>query len=518
MFNEQGERSKLSRRNLLKAVPFVFANLFLPSRKNLPAFFGDSLAGRNKVDSEENSGFQEIEGVEVYGLDRPIADISELEKYWSAINNSLEGKIAKESLALDPTTQEIPKTIDEKREFLLGPDRKLTAVITQSAWQRFKETGLGKEGAGFIDWIRNHVDLLNREFKTADPSLSPKAGLGRVFVVADDLLPNKILNQGLDSDGIFFFNKDYEPLSSSYLFKVKKKNSGLAADFGGDRQYYLEPAEDSLTGKEKGVFDQGLVHEFMHVLFNLPDEYIFNCQSIVGPFRFKEFSYNEGSLNKSPSPSIFLRERLRYLSQKKRGENDGGVFGAFLGELPDEIIISVRKRKPLSSGGNTNWPEAELSGEEAAGLKMCSLMPDPNKLKSENYFWNAYCTDRMIGKGPVPLSADNWQRLSAPVELKNDSHSYTVHSPAYVVQFEGGGELIIPTLVFNISRWLGIEKPSYTIGIIGFDFGDKFKQVVGFVKKEELETFVWENRYRENYPYAVMEVEGTDYWLVWFLE
>lgn len=497
----------------------------------------------NAVGQEERGILEpEIIGeIEIYGSRQLITTQDQEDQLFDYLGKLAEQKVidkAADEASSSSIGQVKLETADEKREFLLGQEKTLTVIVPKSVWDKFGE-GKGVNSLDFPTYVQLHIDLLNREFETVSPQISTKARLTRIIIEEDDFLYQGTTAEGepynhrfgyflpVDTDGFYVFSRDYCEAPLSFLKKVSKNEFGIFIETEGQPRFYLSPGQDSIEDLEgEIIFDQGLCHEFMHILFNLPDEYIFDCHQLGEPFRFREFHFDTGFLSSSSKPSPFLVERLKYLASQTRAQIGGGdVWAGFLGELPKEISLTVKDRKktPISPCGNVLDREM---GSEISDFQVLTLAPDPEVLQEDdpsqteaNYFQRMYKEPRVVAKKISSSEIGGWQKLMQPKILEFNGQEYPSFSPVYIYQSRDT-EIIIPAAAFNISKWVGVDNPSYEIGIIGGIYENHRTQAVEFFEgtRDQIGEIIDENlRPNQKYPYAVMNITGTNYWLIWFL-
>jgi hypothetical protein len=79
-------------------------------------------------------------------------------------------------------------------------------------------------------------------------------------------------------------------------------------------------------------------------------------------------------------------------------------------------------------------------------------------------------------------------------------------------------EVFFPMAAFSMSKIAGKDNAEYRIEFTGYDNPNRKTQIVKLVDESDMGQFLLEPSNEDNRPYAKTKVDGTNTWLVWFLE
>jgi len=392
------------------------------------------------------------------------------------------------------------------RDELLNPsERYLTVVVRQSAYKSFcrreRETGVD-----FVEWIKMHVEAMNLFFEYAKPPSKMRAVLRRIIVI-DDNLPEgfwdeKAFRQGkgcaldwawkvrwadpVDTDCVWAIADDYRPekmpddMAYGYFWKATMEGDRVTfgrGDTGRRFTYPISSTSSSFRGKGDVWLDIGLIHEWSHYLFNLPDEYCFDCRDHSGELLFR---FRTGYLT-IPWASPFLSSLADYLIKRRlRDDVSQGCWGYIFKEVPRRISLEVVG----VSGTPVPW-QLYLPTRDSRGARIFGPLP------------------------PTLVSDSGRMEFAGPDIFRDDPRTILLRTG-------DGDEIYIPAALFMMSKMAGIQRCNCKITFTGYDDPEAKVQFVELVDNSDLAAFL-ETRINEGFvPYALTEADGTRTWFVWF--
>ncbi len=153
-----------------------------------------------------------IAGVEVYGLKEKITSADIVDRFYSYLDD-------KSAKSLDVR---VGDKIRQRQELLSPNERYLEVVVRRSAYDSFvlKQT---KTGVGFAEWIKIHVDVMNRCLKKATPPFEMKAVLRRILVI-DDNMAKKFYPFSIDTDCVWAIADDYRASGGGKFYEIRHEN------------------------------------------------------------------------------------------------------------------------------------------------------------------------------------------------------------------------------------------------------------------------------------------------------
>lgn len=535
MSGERGPRY-LNRRNLLK---FSVASLSAGILSKCVSSPTPECADKHKVVSEPSSNSEAflepeiVHGIEVYGLKDSIATEDQVLAFY----RHFDDKLLYEKCLWDI---DLGDKRPLRNEFFPLHERRLEVVVRKSIYDDYasKREAIGGD---FVESIKMEVDLLNRWFKQTKPSTAMRAKLRRILVVADDSFqPERndpfmdqpywgwggkfVPNYPIDIDGSWEVAKDPCPASPEELYPLPfEKDDWERADyfefyhflintdkkgnlnaiwppqtkwFEKDREgsFVFSPEEDSLKGKSGVLLNWGRMHEWGHLLFQTPDEYWFDIKNNSQlPFRFSEFVFATDHRDYNPRISSYT---AMLLETKLKRNKDGKEEGFPLDEGPDEVEFKFKD--PL--------------GKPMEGRYYIYK----NRLGT-----NGYYKDSFLGRSDEKGTSSEVKILDgSPLLEKRGNDNIYPYPGNWIIRVINEGieaEVVVPTAAFNMSRWAGVNKATYSIDFTGHEYPDKKKQIMQIVDESDLNEYL-KNRSAENDPvYAKMKVDGTSLWFIWHL-
>ena len=492
----------ISRRDFLKLAGLTGAAGLLVGT-GLGKLASNTLEKRDSSNIEPLALIPEIvDGVEVYGLKEKITSASTVDRFYAY----LDDQFAK-------TNNIQIGNIREQRKELLSPnERYLEVTVRRSAYDSFSQKQT-ETGVSFPEWIKIHVDVMNRCMKEARPPFEMKAVLRRILVVDDNATKEfwnenayrqgsplgsaldcawkrRFLPFSFDTDESWAIADDYRESGGVNFWEFRHENGktiiGIPTGNVPFERYFEFPEEnDSLSDKDNIKFDMGLVHEWSHYLLNLPDEYAQDVHDASQ--RFKDFTFGTESFH-APYISTYLAYLMReniILNARNcyfRGDNRGGS-GSF-NERPREVEITAQFRKPELVSSRIEVRRVRLLDDDYYGRKM------------------------------VPENAD---QVSKTDSLKFAEDLFQGESNCWLIRIVSGQttrEVFLPAAAFNMSKIAGLESAKYNLVFNGCDDIERTKQEVKLVEDADMDEFF---KNSQDPPYAKMKVKGTDTWFVWFL-
>lgn len=502
------EPNKPTRRGFLKLAAGVAGSLFLNSDR-----FGKIAQASPLPESvNPNELFPSptnIHGVEVYGLQNSIKTQRQIEKLYDYFDE----KFASEN-SLSP--DELKNKLTCRKEHLNPNERYLEVVVRKSAYDTFLQKK-PDTGVDFVEWIKIHIDILNRSMENAKPPVSIKAILRRIVLIEDTLSAGwdesswkkgtkgnialdwwwamKFRNRyPVDIDASWAIATDYrgdktkKPEAGSFWSFKTDPDSKVTFRFPPegeqiDQTYTLPIEEDSLSGKDNIWVDFALIHEWTHYLLNLPDVYNFNIEN--APFKFRQFSLQGDYMQPELSPylSMLLTDHI------KKGVRNPWVEGLHKGysyeETPITMNIYLREKgKPII--GKISLYASTQENKTSTGNKYFINKPNTEVDQTDN------C--------PVP------------------SHPFKADANLLYITASNNDqirEVYIPAAAFNMTKMAGVENADYYINFTGHKNPYATVQTIHQVDESDLVKFLSGYPKDKQAVYAAMKVAGTSTYFVW---
>lgn len=333
----------------------------------------------------------ENEKVEVYGLDRPIkteVDVVSIYAYNDILfekRNNVKVQGDKEAL---------------RKEHLDPGTRYLEVVVPKSTYSNFSS---GDNKQSFEEWVKIHVDLMNRCLKNAKPPSELKAKLNRIIVVEDELV-EKIWNKDdwLNNNGASF-DTAWRNVFESYLPVDTDTSWGVSTDIRTNEKQqnlwvtgiengifkskitmsrynpttrmsspieFSYDAEDSvLDTNTPTIIDMNMIHEWSHYLLALPDEYtqdVYDCQHNG----FARYLWSTGSFA-IPQFDPYLSS----LTKRNKEQKIRSMGNREFHDMPNTAKITIRG-KQLGHNVTTEVRLVELIDSSIYGRKQFPPSPD----------------------------------------------------------------------------------------------------------------------------------------------
>ncbi len=504
------EPNKLTRGSFLKLAAGVVGGLFL--NRTLPRKVAEASPLLESANPNELFPSPDnIHGVEVYGLQNAFKrpqQITNLYGYFDkkyAGENNLSPDALKDSLTC-------------RKEHLNPNERYLEIVVRKSAYDMF-ERRKTDTGVDFVEWIKMHVDILNRSMESAKPPVDMQAVLRRIVIIDDTLVAGwdesswkRGLrgNIALDWWWVMRFRNQYPvDIDASWAIatdyrgdKTKKSEAGSFWSFKTDPdskvtfrsppegeqvdQTYTIPAKnDSLSGKNNVWIDFALIHEWTHYLLNLPDVYNFNIEN--APFRFKNFLLQGDYMQPELSPylSMLLTNHIKKRIRSPWAE--GLHRGYSYEETPKTMKIHVREKGKPVVGKISLFVSTlqEISGF-ATNIKIFANKPNVEINETDSCL--------------VPFRP-----------FKSDSNLL------YITASDGDKirEVYIPAAAFNMTKMAGLEHADYFINFTGHKNPHATVQTIHQVDESDFVKFLSGYPKDKQAVYAAMKVAGTSTYFVW---
>lgn len=508
-------KHSISRRDFVKLGSAVIAGIFVGK------FLGTWVASESLSPTERFGPPKSAEkfmqpelvhDVEVYGLGEKITSEEQIINFYSYLND----KFATER---GITTD---KKIELRKEFLDPNERYLEVEVRQSAYDSFLKREQETQ-VDFVEWVKMHVDALNRCMENAKPPSTMKAVLRRIMVV-DDSMPKGFWNESayregkggaldwewaikflskypIDTDACWAIADDYradttQNTNQGFFWSVCHRNGKTVFGYPAgaknyEQVYELPEKDDSLSGKNGVWLDFGLTHEWSHYLLNLPDEYQQDFHKMSGSFAcYDQFFFDTGNFEVP-----HLSPYLSYLLKRNIGEKLRDVWEE------DSQAVNFQdhpKNSRLTFNGlSENQPieirKVRFEKNNTYGLKGFPLKPD------------------QTGKNGCALE----DSLFEGDKLKPDPNLWSCRA---IIPNQTPREVFIPAAAFNMSKIAGKEDAEYRIEFTGYENPNKKIQTVRLVDESDMEKFLQETNSKGDQPYAKMKIDGTNTWFVWFLE
>jgi len=461
-----------------------------------------------------------VHGVEVYGLgEEKIRDESQIHQLHWFLDRQFLSPIKMPSLrvlgglawlVLTKTRLSRESNFSLRGESLDPAERYLQVVVRQSAYDSFLRRR-GETGVDFVEWIKMHVEAMNLFFEHAKPPSAMRAVLRRIIVIADDLPrgfwdeaafrrnegPNLDLawkrryDDPLDTDCAWAIPDDYRPedmpdeMVYGFFWQATTEEDEVIFRRSDVKETYVYPISptSSFRGKRRVWLDIGLIHEWLHYLLNLPDEYVFDCHDPSQ--RFSPFYFRTGYFHE-PKASPFLSSLADY--QIRRGlRNDvfqGYGRGYSFKEVPPYISLEV-VRESLDQNTPVTWQ---------------LYLPTRNSQEA-----------RIFGSVPSAFGCDSGR-------IKFKGADIFKEDPCTILLKTGSYEIYLPSALFMMSKMVGIQRCNCQIRLTGYDNPEAKIQFVELVDDSDLSTFLQTRENEGLSPYAMAKANGTNTWFVWFIK
>jgi len=478
---------------------FVFVLVFLISASATPAQ-QVSTPLPTQVPRSEANNFSLVHGIKVYGLETKIDTLEKAKELSLAFDWEFESELPSDVLIKDKW---------EQREFLMPKElRFVEFVVTESTYNEFLKKK-EETGVDYVEWVQIHLDLMNRVAKTQPGLENFRVEIKRVIVVADSFKSSPI-DYTKDIDGMWFNNEDYRfktENTSGYRWRVNRQENGdllfhsvISETDGRKDEVTLPPDQDLLQEVANNLLiDCGLTHELSHLIWNLPDEYVFD--SYETPFIYKAFSYRTGSFT-SPELSPYLKTLLL----RNKNENIRGYYtdprAIGLASFSDKFIFYglVPKKVTFQIDGVTDLTIFRSSFVKA----------------------DYYATKTFSGVTGIISISDGSFVLPEEAFTPQIVDEKEFYSTVYVLQTMSGEnlkELYFPVSLLNIPAIIGEEEANYKIAFTGYepDTAFNYTQVMEYVEAGEMESYLARKNQILEPLYATMIIPGTKTTVVWSL-
>lgn len=490
MINNEGQ---FSRRDFLKLS--ALGILGMGVTKVLPSIFSEKTS--EKMESTM------VNEVEVFGLEKKLTNQDQVDNLVFYFDSNFEKKL---SWSMKQ------KNVWEQRELLLAKEQRFVEfVVKESVYKSFKSRKV-ETGVSYVEWVKLHIDLMNRVLHNAKPPVALSNLIARIIVIDDSFEKNPV-KYSKDIDAMWFNDKDYRirqdsgDIGQGAFWSFKHDNEGklvlqnpAGAEFG--RNVLLPINNDTFEAVRDGVWiDYGIIHELSHLLLNLPDEYVFSIEQANSIF--KSFRFNTGSFmepNMSPYLATLLNRNFKkgirgyYTDPRSIGKaKDYLAKFNFYGEVPEKVSISA--------GGSM----------ATDAYKSSYLFPDYYDKKDGNgKLLPCKKMEKDIG---VLISGDSLvlkKELFNPQMFGNEG----LFPVLFRFEFKHNGvdkEVYIPIGIFNMTKYSGVDDSQYNIEFTNAVAPKDMKsQTLNLMDQSELEVFT-----ANNLVYAKMKVVGTSAWCVW---
>lgn len=493
---EKETTPRVSRRTFLTLVGAAAA-IYAAKKLGVATTFAQAEGSSDR--KQQKYSPENIDGVDVYGLKESVSSVRDVAELYQQIDDTFI-----KSNNIDTAISGPEDLLKLQKERLNPNERYLEVVVKRSAYNSFEQKK-EETGVNFPEWVKTHVDVLNRCLDEAQPQVRMKAVLRRIVIV-EDKISEEFLDKrtqdafdiqwdrqfwppSVDTDASWAIADDYREKGGSYFYNIRNIDGKVVAekyfsDGNVRNAYEFQNKRDSLNGKDNVSFDMGLVHEWSHRLLNLPDEY---SQGVSDSNRrFKNFDFATGSFMEpvfSPYLSYVLQENIRlkarnfYDLSTKRNQT---VFS----EHPENVRIAA--------------------SIEDVDFRKTSVEVRAVRLLEDSYY----------GKKEIPEDFDQ-KSEKGPLDLSNDL--FGIKTNCWSVRVESGEksrEVFFPAAAFNMSKIAGLKSAEYNILFSGYDDPNKTKQEARLVDKKDVVGL----HYNQQDPvYAEMKIPGTDTYLMWFL-
>jgi hypothetical protein len=492
---------------LLKTVAVAGA-LSLGLKANKEAETQDRNSSKSTIKEVEASSSENIftskmiKEVPVYGFNEKIDNLDKIQTFYNQLDKEYE----------EANGVEIHDKYNQRKELLKPDERYLEVVIFKSAYDSFQRRER-ETGVDFVEWVKMHVDAMNLCFSNAKPHSDLKAVLRRIVILEEGTLDsifdmNKYLKgeapfgpdwaynnhfvfnkkSAFDTDESWVVGSDYRVdtreninnYKGGYFWSSLSANGKIyfANPPGGrtkDRVRVYPDRGSSLTGKQGVWMDFGMTHEWLHYLFNLPDEYGYNVNSNGEAKAYiSTGSFHEPSL--SPYLSILSQN---HIDKKLRDPNlEGYGVGYTIFNIPEKVQITTDENVKIQ--------------------EMRTIRVQQNK---QSYF----------PKGPDYIATGNSINASKESLVKYNAHALELS----LIQNGSRKKLYVPYLAFNMSKLRMKDTAKYHIEFLN-EIKDQVQHVT-IVDQIDIEPLIKEReRVNNQHPVAKMDIDGTNASYIWF--
>lgn len=445
---------------------------------------------------------QIIQEIPVYGFNEKIDNLNKIEDLYNQLDKEYE----------EVNNVKIYDKYKQRKELLKPDERYLEVVVFKSAYDSFQKRE-GETGVDFAEWVKMHVDAMNLCFSSAKPHSDLKAILRRIVILEDGTLDsifdmNKYLEgkanfgpdvayhynfvfnkkSAFDTDESWVVGADYRVNTQENINNYKGGCFWSSHSANGKIYFGNPPGTNSkerirvypdygtsLTGKQGVWMDFGMTHEWLHYLFNLPDEYGYDVHSNGEAKAFiSTGSFSEPYL--SPYLSILSQN---HIDKKLR---DPSLEGCGVGYS----IFNIPERVQITTDENVKIQE------------MRTIRVQQGK---QSYF----------PEEPDYIPTENSVNMSKKDLIKHNAHALELS----LIQHSLKKKLYVPYLAFHMSKLRTKEIAKYKIELLD-EIQDKV-QHVSIVDRNDIEPLAKERKRVNNlYPVAKMDIDGTNASYIWF--
>ncbi|KUK67549.1 MAG: hypothetical protein XD87_0071 [candidate division WS6 bacterium 36_33] len=443
-----------------------------------------------------------IKEVPVYGFNEKIDNLDKIQTFYDQLDKEYE----------EANGVEIHNKYKQRKELLKPDERYLEVVVFKSAYDSFQKRER-ETGVDFVEWVKMHVDAMNLCFSNAKPHSDLKAVLRRIVILEEGTLdPIFDMNKYLEGNAAFgpdfaynkhfVFNKksafdtdeswvvgsDYRVntreninnYKGGYFWSTHSANGKIyfANPPGGRTKERIRVYPDrgsNLTGKQGVWMDFGMTHEWLHYLFNLPDEYGYDVHS-NGEAKavISTGSFSEPYL--SPYLSILSQN---HIDKKLRDPTlEGCGVGYTIFNIPEKVQITTDEN-----------------------VKMQEMRTIRVQQEKQSYF----------PEEPDYIATENSINTSKDDLIKNKAHALELS----LIQNGAKKKLYVPYLAFHMSKLKMKETAKYNIELLD-EIQDKV-QHVAIVDQGDIEPLTKERkRVHNQHLVAKMDIDGTNTSYIWF--
>jgi hypothetical protein len=482
-----------SRRSVLKSIGIMGFGVMLPK---LPS--GGDL---HPEYSTELPLPKKMYGVDVYGVDTNLTT-GQLAALYDSFDKAFDARVPLGQRSLDKW---------EQRRALLSPNiRYLEEIVTRDVYKAFEERR-AETGVGLVEYLKMHADLLNRMIdQVVTVPISVK--IDRI-IVSQDLglyrLPNRIpgLIENKDIDARWTIDKD--PRSDNGYFWLTDFDTfgnlimrSLPGDGEIEKTYMFPKKDDSLV-KRRIWIDMGLIHEWVHQLLNVPDEYIMNVEK--SPFHFRAFNLDSGVMtNCEPSISPYVLAILKRSYDRK-----------IRGYFTDPLAMGVVREGWGKGLDRMPFWEVPPQINFSAAIENTPYRGTVSVFKNEFEFGLKFDVDRYYNN-KIWSDKPNYQDMNEIVFPGPAFQMRTTCPTDYLIRF-GDKELFVPVAIFNMTHWAGSsqsEMPRYKVSFTRNESYAKTVQRMQFVHQDNLSSYIANH----DRVYATLAIVGTPFYAVYTLQ
>ena len=447
-----------------------------------------------------------LDGIDIYGTNEAISSTTELQQLTDQINDQF---LIDNGLKPEPQLNEF----EVRQKLLDESERYLQVIVKKALFDNFESQNTTKDGievkTDFINWIKDHMEIFNNFTSQGEPKTDLKAKIKRIIVVHDDFddrFPSHqnvaITTLDTDAQWAFFWDVrgDVDPTT----------NESQALSF-------LRP---TFVNGRIVTIDYGVIHEWTHMLYNLPDQYIFNSEKfsyspvdLIPPFLM-----SQGGMMYDRSPWFYYA--LKYIRDNNiRGyytdERAMGIIGQSSLKEDQTTVLDIFKQHPKTNRFVIKDADDQLLEAQITVLKSRNDR-DGNYYNPKNF---EPCYNGQVINGVFELDADIFASFGA-VDFAGRSVIQWPTNFVFEITTSKGDKAILhfPVVIFNIASLAGLDEASYSLQLLNTDATSSTNQQVMQMSEFTPEQMNIHYPYEAvNIPYAQLDIDNIPVSFHWIM-